>query len=291
MSSPRTRRQQLGQELEHLRRLAGRSGRALAGMLSISQSTISRVESGKALLSRDEVSAWADATGADQEIRARLLALVDAALREDASWRGKLGEGRTHLQDEIRGREAEARIVRNFQPTVVPGLLQTPEYAHYVIPRADIENVMDRAAAAAARLQRQQSLFNGERQFEFLIGEAALHWPGSAPELLAAQLDRIVTLAPLQAVACAVLPLGEPVDTVPWNNFVIYEGDEPFVSVELVHRPETVTDPRQVDLYRRLYDQMWQRAATGADAVALIQRVATELRGLSRRRGDADRWR
>jgi hypothetical protein len=80
------------------------------------------------------------------------------------------------------------------------------------------------------------------------------------------------------------LPLGEPVDTVPWNNFVIYEGDEPFVSVELVHRPETVTDPRQVDLYRRLYDQMWQRAASGADAVALIQRVATELRGLSRRR-------
>jgi transcriptional regulator with XRE-family HTH domain len=278
MSAPRSRREQLGAELEHLRRLAGRSGRALAGVLSISQSTISRVESGKALLSRDEVDAWADATAADAATRDRLLALVDAALREEASWRGKLGEGRTHLQDEMRGREAGARIVRNFQPTVVPGLLQTPEYAHYVIPRADIENVMDRAAAAAARLERQQSLFNGERQFEFLIGEAALHWPGSAPELLAAQLDRIVALAPLQAVTIAVLPLGEPVDAVPWNNFVIYEGDEPFVSVELVHRPETVTDPHQVDLYRRIYAQMWRRAAAGPDAVALIQRTAGDLR-------------
>lgn len=284
MSTPKTRREQLGQELEHLRRLAGLSGRALAATLSISQSTVSRVESGKALLSRDEVVAWADATGADQEIRAWLLALVDAVLREEASWRGKLGEGRTHLQDEIHGRETEARIVRNFQPTVVPGLLQTPEYAHYVIPRADIENVMDRDAAAAARLARQQSLFDGERQFEFLIGEAALHWPGSVPELLAAQLDRIVALTPLQAVKIAILPLGEPVDAVPWNNFVIYESDEPFVSMELVHRPETVTDPRQVDLYRRIYDQMWQRAAIGPDAVALIQRVATELRGLSTRR-------
>ncbi len=137
------------------------------------------------------------------------------------------------------------------------------------------------AAAAAARLQRQQSLFNGDRQFEFLIGEAALHWPASFPELLAAQLDRIVTLTPLRAVEIAVLPLGEPVDAVPWNNFVIYDGHEPFVSVELVHRPETVTDSRQVDLYRRLYGQMWQRAATGVDAVALIQRVAAELRGLS----------
>lgn len=281
MSAPKSRREQLGQELEHLRRLAGLSGRALAGKLPISQSTISRIEGGKALPSRDEVVAWAKATSADVPTQERLLVLVDAALREDASWRGKLGEGRTHLQDEMRARETVAHTVRNFQPTVVPGLLQTPEYAHYVIPRADIENLMDRAAAAAARLQRQQSLFNGERQFEFLIGEAALHWPASLPELLAAQLDRIVTLTPLRAVEIAVLPLGEPVDAVPWNNFVIYDGDEPFVSVELVHRPETVTDPRQVDLYRRLYAQMWQRAATGADAAALIQRVAAELRGLS----------
>ncbi|HEX4100506.1 MAG TPA: helix-turn-helix transcriptional regulator [Pseudonocardiaceae bacterium] len=278
MSTPRSRREQLGQELEHLRRFAGLSGRALAGVLSISQSTISRVESGRAPLSRDEVSAWADATDADAPTRDRLFALVDAALREEASWRGKLGEGRTHLQDEMRGRETGAHTVRNFQPTVVPGLLQTPEYAHYVIPRADIDNVMDRTAAAAARLQRQQTLFNGVRQFEFLIGEAALHWPSSAPELLAAQLDRIVALAPLAAVTIAVLPLGEPIDAVPWSNFVIYDGDEPFVSIELVHRPETVTDPRQIDLYRRIYDQMWQRATTSSDAVALIQRLAGSLR-------------
>lgn len=278
MSAPKTRREQLGHEVEHLRRFAGLSGRALAGRLPISQSTISRAESGKALLSRDEVHAWADATGADSQTRARLLALVDAALREEASWRGKLGEGRTHLQDEIRARETTAHTVRNFQPTVVPGLLQTPEYAHYVIPRADVDNVIDRAAAAAARLQRQQSLFNGERRFEFLIGEAALHWPASAPELLAAQLERVVALAPLKAVDIAVLPLGEPVDAVPWHNFVIYEGDEPFVSVELVHCPETVTDPQQIDIYRRLYDQMRQRAAAGPDAATLIQGIAADLR-------------
>ncbi len=113
--------------------------------------------------------------------------------------------------------------MRNFQPTVVPGLLQTPEYAHYVIPRADIENVMDRDAAAAARLRRQQALFTGERRFEFLISEAALHWPRSTRELLTTQLERIVALAPLEAVSVAVLPLGEPVDAVPFHGFVIYE--------------------------------------------------------------------
>lgn len=69
MSGPPSRREQLGRELEHLRKLAGLSGRALAGMLPISQSTISRAESGKTLLSRDEVSAWTDATSADTETR------------------------------------------------------------------------------------------------------------------------------------------------------------------------------------------------------------------------------
>lgn len=277
MSTPASSRTRLARELERLRKFAGLSGRALAEKLPVSQATVSRVEAGKALLSRDEVIAWTDATGADGETQARLLALVNAALREEASWRGKLGEDRTHLQDEMRAWEAAAHTARNFQPTVVPGLLQTPEYAYYVIPRADVENVVDHTTAAAARLARQPVLFTGERQFEFLIGEAALHWPASLPELLVAQLERIVALSALPSVKLAVLPLGEPADAVPWNNFVIYEGDTPFVSVELVHRPETVTDPRQVDLYRRIYDQMWQRAAIGPDAVAL-------LRGLSTRR-------
>src|SRR3978361_989951 len=69
-----------------------------------------------------------------------------------------------------------------------------------------------------------------------------------------------------------------PVDAVPWSNFVIYEGDEPFVSVELVHRPKTVTDPRQVDLYRRIYAEMWRRHAAGPHAVAFIQRIVGERR-------------
>lgn len=278
MSTPRSRREQLAQELENLRKLAGLSGRALATrMSSVSQSTVSRAEGGKALLSRPEVEAWADATGADPHRRAQLLTLLEAALREETSWRGKLG-GRPHLQAEIRDREAGAHTVRNFQPTVIPGLLQTPEYAHYVIPRADVEGLIDRAASAAARLRRQQALFDGAQRFEFLIGEAALHWPGSSPELLAAQLDRIVALSQLKAVTVGALPLGQHAEAVAWHNFVIFEGDEPSVSVELVHRSETVTDPRQVDLYRDLYAKLWQRAATGPDAVELIQRVVADLR-------------
>lgn len=278
MSAPESSQERLGRELERLRRFAGLSGRGLAEKLPISQATVSRVESGKALLARDEVIAWAEATGADDDTRARLLALLNAALREDQPFGAKLGQGRTHLQDEMRAWEAAAHTVRNFQPTVIPGLLQTPEYAYYVIPRVDVEHVIDHEAAAAARLQRQPALFTGKQQFEFLITKAALHWPASLPDLLAAQLERIVALSALPAVKIAVLPLGEPADMTPWNNFVLYEGDQPFVSIELIHRPETVTDPLQVHQYRDFYKQMWRRAVEGTDAVTLIQRVTAELR-------------
>jgi transcriptional regulator with XRE-family HTH domain len=76
MSKPRSRREQRGQGLGNLRKLAGLSGRALATRLSsLTQSTVSRAEGGKALLSRPEVEAWADATGADPQRRAQLLVL------------------------------------------------------------------------------------------------------------------------------------------------------------------------------------------------------------------------
>lgn len=98
------------------------------------------------------------------------------------------------------------------------------------------------------------------------------------PDLLAAQLDRIVALAALDSVSLAVLPLGEPPDTVFWHNFMIFEGDEPYVMIELTHTALTVTDPAQVDTYRRLYKRIWERSATDHEAVELIRRIRAGLR-------------
>ena len=280
MTEPSSAREQLARDLKYLRESAGLSERALADRLGVNQSTVQRLETAKgktaASLRVRLIDEWARETDAGSHMQSRLRILVDAILKMDPSWRDKLGE-QAHLQDVIRAREAAAHTVRNFQPTIVPGLLQTPEYAHMVIPLADVEGVFDHAAAAASRLERQQALFTGERRFEFLLTEAALHWPASEPELRAAQLDRIVAIAPLKSVSVAVLPLGEPVDVVPWNNFVIFEGDESFVSVETSHREDLLTEPQQVGLYRTLYSRMWDRAAKGLDAVALIQRVASEM--------------
>lgn len=279
MTTPRV---QLGRELKHLREFAGLNGRDLAARirdsgLEMSQSTVSRIESGAAAVTRPEVQAWADATDAAPDTRERLMELAEAAFTDVTAWRNAVRAGTRHLQDHVRARETAARTVRNFQPTVIPGLLQTPEYAHWMIPLADIAGVVDHAEAAAARLQRQPALFDTDCRFEFLIGECALHWnPAPAPDLLVAQLDRVASLAATDNVHIGVLPINGQAVAAPWNNFVIYEGDETFVMVELIHAGVRITDPEDVELYRRLYDRLWERAAKGPDAVALIQRVAAE---------------
>jgi len=278
----RTAREQLAHDLKYLRESAGLSERELAVRIDTTQSWVQQREKGKGTTARSlnlqRIEAWADATNADIDMRLKLRTLVDAILRDDPSWEDRLGE-RKHLQDEMRAREAAAHTIRSFQPTIVPGLLQTPEYATFVMRLADVESVMDYDEALAGRLRRQEALFVGEKRFEFLIGETALRWPASRPELLAAQLDRIVTLSSLKYVSVAVLPIGEPVNVVAWSNFTLLEGDSPFVSIELTHHEDPLADDRRIDLYRTLYSKMWARALTGADAAALIQRMAAELRG------------
>jgi Domain of unknown function (DUF5753) len=94
-----------------------------------------------------------------------------------------------------------------------------------------------------------------------------------------AQLDRVASLAAMGNVHIGVLPIDGQAVATPWNNFVIYEGEETFVMVELIHAVARIADPEDVELYRGLYDRLRERAAKGHDAVALIQRIAAELRG------------
>lgn len=284
MTPPRTAREQLAADLKYLREAAGLTERQLAERLGVTQSKVQRLEAGKgttskSLPSRHLVQLWAEATEADVVTRARLRMLVDAELRGDQSWRDRLGS-RTHLQDEMRAHEAAAHTIRSFQPVIIPGLLQTPEYARYIIPLVDVEHTVDHEAALTGRLARQQALFAGEKRFEFLITEAVLRWPSTYPEMLAAQLDRVATLASLTSVEVRVLPLGEPADVVVWSPFVILESDRPFVSVEVTAVELPFVDHRQVSVYRELYDKMWERALVGQDALALIRRTATEMRSV-----------
>ena len=161
--------------------------------------------------------AQADPSVVDAATRQRVLDLAGAVHAETRGWDELLGRD-GHAQAEAARREQAATRVRNYQDEVIPGLLQTPEYAraYFEIGRTtDVE-------AAVACIERQKVLRVAGRRFVFLIAERVLSWPVGGAEVLAEQRDRIVSLSRLPSVELAVLPT-VPVAAVAWHNFTLWE--------------------------------------------------------------------
>src|SRR2546421_8046171 len=231
----RSKRRRLAAELVRLREEAGLSGRELARQIGISQSKVSRIEAGTTMPSMPEVTAWAEAVGTNVSTRNRLRSLTEAAFVELHSWRSLLRD-RPHLQDDIGRREAAASPVHTFQPYIVPGLLQTADYAARVFSMFQIPYAEgDVAAAVAGRLNRQTALQRGGR-FEFLVTESALRWCPIPRRLFVAQLERIHQVSTFESVSIGVIPLDTAAVAAIPPGFVIYgEDDDAYLTVETVH--------------------------------------------------------
>lgn len=280
-AEPRIQRARLGSELRRLRKLAGLSGHAIASQIGIGQASVSRIESGLAVPSLPQVTAWADATGASPGTRAALTALTEAALNEVETWRVRMPGGLRAMQEDVRALEATTGTIRIFQPAIIPALLQTAEYARHVFTISDVVGTGDYAAAAAARLERQQILHDQSREFEFVLAETALRWRTGPTAVLAAQLDRVASIATLSNVTFRVIPADTELQVIPWCGFNLYEnrrdGHQPLVTIEVPHARLTATDQADVAIYRAQLARLRPSAVSGQNALAILQRMTAEL--------------
>lgn len=276
-------RRQLAGELVRARNRTGLSARQLAeqlnkspafaaGKRTISPATISRIDNVQAASPPDRqlVETWLDVVAAPAETRERVLALAEAAYAEATRWSDLLSATGS-LQGAVATREAASVAVDNFQPTFVPGLLQTPAYTRALLPLLDLPE-LDVEATVNGRIERQQVLYDGGRKFRFLVTEQVLAVPVGGRDTLAAQLDRLVQVAALEAVELRVLPAAA-VAGAAWHGFVLHRraDDSEYATTELIHGTEQIHDADGVTRYRRLWNQLWSAAASGTDAVALVR--------------------
>lgn len=261
--------------------MAGVSGRQLAQRTGLSQSKVSRIERGDALASVPELTHWLEQSGAIDRLEP-LISATEAALNQTDGWEEFAQEvSFAEMQAQVQHREATARTQRSFLPTLVPGLLQTAEYARLVFIASDLRGEQDYAAAVQRRLDRQQILYDQTHTFEFILTEAALRWRPGPRELLIAQLDRIASVATLSNVSIGVVPLDVEAQTIPWHGFTLNEDvidGEPFVQVETMHAYLTVARPEDVELYRRQYAVLRESAATGQHLTDFLSALRAELK-------------
>jgi len=274
----------LGAELRALREGAGLSGRALAAQLgNWSQAKVSRIENGVVSSTVEDIEAMLDALEVQGEKREQLLALAEEASESTVSWRVLHKGGMARWQYELDQLLRTAARVRHFQPMVVPGLMQTAEYAREVLELTNWTGQKDVDAAVVARLARQQILFEPTcPQYHYLLGEIGLRWrPSDSIPLHRAQLDRIVTVSNLPSVTVQVLQADSPTAALGLHGFRIYDfadTDEPtVVFVETISGEITISEPDNVGTYIATWDQLTKSALSPEDSRAYIQRMAQTL--------------
>lgn len=258
--------------LRALRAQAGLSGKQLADTNGWAQSKVSRIENGKQMPSDDDIETWARACGADRGVAAELKRLRDEARIAHVTFRSRMRQGQEKVQESYSDLVKNAHLIRYFEMTYVPGLLQVPDYARRVfagmVSLHDLE-VDDVEAAVVTRVQSQQMLYDSDKSFEFLVGESALRWLLCPPAVMRAQLDRLQTIIGLDRVRFGIVPMGVELATAPQNSFQLFVSDDPVVAVE-TFIGETFHRGDEAAAYSRAFDRMWEQAATGEDARRLI---------------------
>ncbi|MGW1187511.1 helix-turn-helix domain-containing protein [Streptomyces sp. NPDC002559] len=272
-------REALGLRLRELRLSAsgGRlTGTQLAQQLGWPHSKVYKLENGRQTATDSDLRAWAEGVGRPavfDELDARLKAF-ESHIR---SWRRQLAAGHRPVQDGWNLEVGRSRTIHVWEEAVVPGMLQTADYARHIFLRyADLQGtVRDTDAAVRARMRRQNWLYEADRKLRALVWEAALHALVCPPPVLAGQLDRLLGVIGMDTVELGVVPLGTPLKIPAANGFWVL--DDRLVIAEDWHAELWLDDADNVTSYLQVWETLRESAVYGADAQSLISAVRRTL--------------
>ncbi|MFI9157877.1 helix-turn-helix domain-containing protein [Kitasatospora aureofaciens] len=267
----------LGARMRELRTESGLSGRALAAQLGWPQSKVSKLETGRQSPTTADVVAWAEAVGRP-DVAAELVGRLRTLETQYRSWRRQLAGGVRPVQEAHAAQGRKTRDRRSFDPTLIPGLLQTAEYARAVLTRyAGIHpSISDVEAAVVARLERKSALSDRSRSFHFLVWEGALVSRVCPTDVLAEQLESLVPLLARGNVRLGIVPFEADLRVPVGAGFSIHDGT--LVITETWHAEMWLDDPADVALHVRAWDALAESAVYGPAAHRAIARACKALR-------------
>ncbi|HEY3682909.1 MAG TPA: helix-turn-helix transcriptional regulator [Streptosporangiaceae bacterium] len=257
---------ELGDAVRRERRACGLSGPAVARLANVSQPTVSRIETGRAVADAEVVTRVVDALGLGGDAAADLAALVERAY---GVARRRVDAGVSMRREGGADLVSSAVDIRCFQSAAVPRLLQTEEYARAF-----------HALAGAGGDGGTNPLADTSRRFTFVVTEGAIRtWPDS-PGLMVKQLDRIADLDRKRNVRIGIVPWSAAVPSVPLHGFTLH--DDQAVTVETFTRELTLTDPADVAAHREIFDAFESAAVFGKPMHAVLAAVTEDFRQLEK---------
>ena len=275
--SPTLRRLELGTLLKALRNERGLTVEQTGEQLGFSPSKVSRLENGLRGASARDIRDLCDLYDVHGDKRQQLLDLA-AAGKQQAWW-----QSRNLAYSNYVGLEDAAAVIKDFGSGVVPGLLQTADYARAVmtavIPRLSTEDINQRVAA---RMERQR-LLSAENppQFDAVLDEAVLHRIAGSRSVMHAQMNRLLDVSDLPKVDIRVLPYDAGIPPVVTSKFILLSFDEsavPGVVFVEMHTGDLYLGPADgLADYEEAFHAIQIMAATPSKTRQIISGIAAEL--------------
>jgi transcriptional regulator with XRE-family HTH domain len=249
--SPTVRRRRLALELRRLREVAGLTCEEVGDKLECSASKVSRVETGRVSVSPRDVRDMLEIYGVTPGDQDALVQLARES-RQKGWWNAYSDSIRPQLATYL-GMESAACDLRAYQVHRLPGLLQTEEYARATFaayPMATADTV-ERQVAMMTERQRQAAA--GPPRLRAVLDEATLRRQVGGPEVMRAQLERLIELCEQPDILLQVLPFRTGAYLPMDMPFIILgfpdEADPDIVAVRYPTGVLWIEDPAEVDQY------------------------------------------
>ncbi|MCV2463226.1 helix-turn-helix domain-containing protein [Streptomyces sp. ICN988] len=274
----------LGAELLRLRDGSGRTQQQAAGAISATATKVVKMERGWVPMRDPDIRALCEFYGVREGRTVnRLLGLarLDRERRKAKGWWKQSPQAEAVA--EYISMEDVAGGVRTWQQAFVPGLLQTPEYTRALVVSEgvwtdpdEIEGVVD------VRMKRQERLEGSHPlQFYAVVWEAALRQQVGGPDVMRAQLHRILELAQLPNVRLQVLPFRAGGHACMAGAFSIVSFVEPeavdVVHVDTIAATVWVEDEAESATYSSFFDRTARLSLAPKDSLRLIENISEDM--------------
>jgi transcriptional regulator with XRE-family HTH domain len=277
--NPTVRRRRLGQELRRLRELKGMTAEEVAERLLVSQSKISRLENGRRSISQRDVR---DLCGVyeveDHRIVDSLMQMAKDSRQQ--GWWHSFGDIPYSVYI---GLETDAASLRVYDPQVVPGLLQTKQYAEALIAGALPETAQTEIEKRVqVRMRRQERISTEENPLRLwtVLDEAALRRVVGNRSLMRDQLEQLVEQSQLPHVTVQVIPFDMGAHPGLNGQYAILEfpdaADSSVVYIEGVTSDLYLEKANDVQKYSVMYEHLRAQALNVEQSRQFIADIAKE---------------
>ncbi|MFF2805709.1 Scr1 family TA system antitoxin-like transcriptional regulator [Streptomyces sp. NPDC058000] len=108
-----------------------------------------------------------------------------------------------------------------------------------------------------------------------MITESVLKWRLISPTMMAAQLDKLITMSRMPNISIGVVPLSAPMTDLPSSSFALF--DNRLVIVEIPHAKVTTTEPRDIERYVTKFDGFEQVAVADEGMRTLMEGIRDDF--------------